>query len=288
MSSVIIRRTPLGFIRCLLPLFLFLCWCAPINAQEKPPLLLAVVPQFSALTTHKAWAPFVERLEKETGLHIKLTLYKTIPEFESAVLAGKPDLAFMNPYHQVMAKKAQAYVPLVRSSAESLYGIVVVAENGPIKNLKDLEGKEIAFPSPNAYAASLYIRALLTEQFGLKFKPRYYESHSDVYRNVILGVAPAGGAVNSTFSRESDDLRSQLRILYKTPPSAMHPLSAHPRVTAQQQQAIQAAILRLDADPSAKELLHGVQLGQAVIADYVKDYQVLEKLGLEKYVVPAP
>lgn len=267
-----------------LPLIFSLGLHASVHAQEPVPLTLAVVPQLPPLTTHKAWAPFVERLEKETGLRIKLSIYKTVPEFEVDMLAGKPDLVFMNPYHQIMAKKAQGYVPLVRAT-DAIFGVVVVARDGPIKTMADLNGQEIAFPSPNAYAASLYVRALLSEQFALKYKPRFLDTHTDVYRHIILGQAAAGGAVNTTFNRESDDIRAQLHILYTTPAAAPHPLSAHPRVPAQHQQNIIASILRLGADPANQELLKGVLLKQPVAADYRKDYQPLEKLGLEKYVV---
>lgn len=273
------------FFAALVASFLLLGWGAPASAQEKLAYTLAIVPQMPPLTTHKNWAPFVERLEKETGLQIKLMVYKTVPNFEVDVLAGKADFAFMNPYHQVLAKKAQGYVPLVRNSGESLYGIVVVARDSPIKSVNDLDGKKIAFPTPNAYAASLYVRALLSEQVGIQFKPYYLETHSDVYRHVILGQAAAGGAVNTTLSRESEDIRAQLRVLYKTPPSAPHPLSAHPRVPLKDRQAIQAAILVLGADPANRDLLQGVQLTLPVVADHLKDYQSLEKLGLEKYVV---
>lgn len=257
----------------------------PAFGQGKPAYTLAVVPQLPPLATHKIWAPFVERLERETGLPITLIVFKTVPSFEVEVLAGRPDFVFMNPYHQVLAKKAQGYVPMVRSGGESVYGMLVVARNGPIQSLKDLDGKDIAFPTPNAYGASLYLRALLTEQAGIQFKPHYLDLHSDVYRHAISGKAAAGGAVSTTLNREPEDIRAQLRVLYKTPPLAVHPLSAHPRVPMKDRQAFQAAILRLGANPVNQELLRGVQLAQPVIADYLKDYQSLEKLGLEKYVV---
>lgn len=275
--------------RCLFTGFfaslLAFCGTLPVHGQEKLAYTLAVVPQIPPLATHKIWAPFVERLEKDTGLSIKLIVYKTVPSFEVEVLAGKPDFVFMNPYHQVLAKKAQGYVPVVRAGGESVYGMLVVARDGPIQSLKDLNGKDIAFPTPNAYGASLYLRALLTEQIGIQFKPYYLDLHSDVYRHAILGKAAAGGAVSTTLNREPEDIRAQLRVLYKTPSLAVHPLSAHPRVPTKDRQAIQTAILRLGADPVHQELLRGVQLAQPVIADYLKDYQSLEKLGLEKYVV---
>ena len=159
---------------------------SPARAEETSTYEIAVVPQLPPLTTHKAWAPFVERIEQATGLKLKLKIYDRIPEFEVDTFAGKPDFAFMNPYHAVMAKKSQGYIPLVRDGANLLKGIVVVATHGPIKKIEDLNGKEIAFPAPNAYAASLYVRARLSETFNLKFTPRYLETHTDVYRHPPL------------------------------------------------------------------------------------------------------
>lgn len=265
---------------------LILGLCLPTHAAEKKPYVLMVVPQLPPLATHKAWAPFVEHLSEKTGLAIELKLHEKIPDFEVDLVAGKPDLAFMNPYHQIMAKKAQGYIAMVRDAAQPLSGIVVVAKDGPIKNVTDLNGRDIVFPAPNAYAASLYIRALLSERLGIKFTPRYVDTHTDVYRHVILGTAAAGGAVNNTLARESDGIRAQLRILYETPPSAPHPISAHPRVPVQHRQAIEAAIIALGADPSHQKMLQAIQMEKPVKVDYVRDYSPLEKLGLEKYIVP--
>ena len=254
-------------------------------AETRPVYTLAVVPQLPALTTHKMWAPFIQHLEQDTGLDFELKIYSTSPEFEVDMLAGKPDFVFMNPYHQIMGRRAQGYIPLIRDNAKLIYGIVVVARDGPIKNINDLKGKEIAFPAPNAYAASLYIRALLSVKERLDYRPRYLATHTDVYRHVILGKAAAGGAVNTTLERETDSVRSQLRILYQTPASAPHPLSVHPRIAASVGQTLQAAIIALESDPTQREMLKGVQLMQPVQADYERDYQPLEKLGLEKFIV---
>jgi phosphonate transport system substrate-binding protein len=45
------------------------------------------------------------------------------------------------------------------------------------------------------------------------------------------------------------------------------------------------ALLRLAADPANALLLAAVQLSSPVVADYARDYQPLERLKLERYVV---
>jgi len=252
-------------------------------AQERV-FTIGVVPQFTPVEIYERWGPLVKELENRTGLKFELKTYKSIPEFEKAFLKGEPDFVFMNPYHQVMAYKAQKYIPLVRDKTP-LTGILVVRRDSPVKEVKDLDGKVIAFPAPNAFAASLYMRALLAENFKIRFIPEYVKTHDNVYRQVILGKAQAGGGVNNTFLRQPEEIKRGLRILYETPPSAPHPFSVHPRVPKEVRDKVKKAILDMANEPSMKALLDRVQMPNPVPADYARDYKPLEKLNLEKYVV---
>ena len=128
-----------------------------VKAQQKT-YTIAVVPQMRASVIYERWSPFVKKLSKELGVALKIKTYPSIPEFEDGLLRGEPDFAFMNPYHLVMTEKAQAYIPLVRNN-KSLFGILVAKKNGPVKSVKDLNGKQIAFPAPNAFAARRYSRS---------------------------------------------------------------------------------------------------------------------------------
>lgn len=257
----------------------------PLSAgTENENYTLAVVPQMPLLQIHKNWTPFLERLSREAGINIVLKIYKTIPEFEEGFIRGEPDFAFMNPYHEVIAKRAQGYIPLVRDT-KPLTGILVVRRDSPFQSVKDLDGKEIAFPAPNAYAAALYMRALLIEKEKISFTPVYVKTHNNVYRHVILGKASAGGGVNNTLQRESEEVRANLRVIYETPGSAPHPLSAHPRVPKKVRDAVMDAVFKIAEDKSFNSIMYAIQLPKPVKAYYEKDYMPLERLGLEKYVV---
>jgi len=121
----------------------------PYLKEQEETYVLAVPPLLPPAEVYKDWIPFVERLSKETGTDIKLKVYNTISALEDDVINGIPDFTFTNPYHVVVAKKAQGYVPLVRDKTP-LVGILVVHKDSPINSIQDLNGKEIAFPSPNA------------------------------------------------------------------------------------------------------------------------------------------
>lgn len=256
-------------------------------AQSRQTLTVAVVPQFPATVLHRDWTPLFERLARTVGVDFRLLLQPTIPRFEADVLSGAADLAYLNPYHQVMAHRAQGYLPMVRSRVP-LSGLLVVRRDDPVASVRALDGKTLAFPAPNAFGASLWMRALLTEREKIRFTATYVQTHGNVYRQVLSGQVVAGGGVNHTLQQERDDVRQNLRVLYETPGVAPHPLSAHPRVATALRQAITDALVDLAGKPDGQALLHAVEIDGLLRADQARDYAPLEAFGLERYVVRAP
>lgn len=250
-------------------------------------LSVAIVPQFPAARIHAEWQPILDRVAAATGLRLTLVFHETIPDFEKAFLEGQQDFVLMNPYHAVMAHRAQGYEPLLRDQAP-LTGILVVRKDSGIRTLADLTGQQIAYPAPNAFGASLYMRALLAAEPGLVTHPVYVETHGNVYRRVVIGDFVAGGGVNQTLADTPADLRVRLRVLYETPPAASHPLCAHPRVPVDVRRRVRDAIIALRADASGRLLLSAARLPIPVPADYARDYAPLESLGLEEHLLQAP
>lgn len=255
-----------------------------LSSTTSQRFIFGVVPQFEPEYIYSAWNPVLKEISKILNIQLELKIYKTIPEFEKAFLAGEFDFAYMNPYHAVMAKKAQGYIPLIRDRTP-LKGIIVIKKDAPFSSITDLDGAVIAFPAPNAFAASLYMRALLTEKFKIRFTPKYVKTHDNVYRHVLLGLAQAGGGVNNTFLRQPPEVRENLRILFETPPSAPHPIVAHPRVPSSLQKNFVKVFLELSNEKRWTDNFHKMQIPDPLPADYERDYLPLEKLNIEKYLV---
>ena len=245
---------------------------------------VSIVPQLTSVEMHKAWSPVLAKLTAATGLSFELSLSPRIPDFERKLSEGEPDFAFMNPYHMLIAKRKQGYIPLVRNSENLLKGMLLVEKDSPVQSLADLNGKVVAFPAPNSFGASLYIRAQLAKMH-ISFTPRYVQTHTNVYRGVLMGDVAAGGGVNYTFEREPKDVRERLRVLYVTPDSAPHPFAAHPRIPAPVREKIIESFIILAADPDNAGLFAGIQMPKPIRADYARDYLPLESLGLDKFAV---
>lgn len=268
----------------LLSLFVGMACLISSAAFAETTYRFGVVPQFEPRKLASIWTPILAELEKRTGLRLTLVGAARIPEFESEFENGRYDFAYMNPYHSVVAMRKQGYKPLVRDEGTQPSGILVVAKDGPIRQMSDLSGKTIAFPAPNALGASLLMRADLDRIHKLKISPLWSQTHTSAYLNAALGKADAAGGVMATFEQQPPGVRDKLKILYETRAMASHPVMAHPRVAAADRDKLRQAFLDLGATAEGQALLAKVPFKRIGIAK-PEDYRELATWGLEDYYV---
>ncbi len=263
-------------------LFLLLLFQLPQLAAR--PYIVGIVPQYEASKLHRVWRPILDNLQQETGLEFEIRGSYSISEFERQLSNVVFDFAYMNPSLFVVANKNAGYIPVVRYVGNTLYGVLVVRKDSGILSPSELNGKTIAFPAPNALAASLMIQQELTETFAIKFQKLFAKSHDSVYLNVMLGLADAGGGVQKTLSQQKPEIQQNLKILYETQPVAPHPFAALPSVPEQDRIAVSRALLKLGSMYGGQELLQKVPIKRIGPAS-MEDYLPLAELGLEKYYV---
>lgn len=245
---------------------------------------VGVVPQFEARRLASIWHPILDHLSHETGMQFELKGAPTIADFEKAYAKGAYDFVYMNPYHLIVANKLQGYLPLVKDLSKKLRGVLVVNKSSGIKNVKELNGKEIAFPSPNALGAALQMRQELHDNFDITFTPRYVKTHDSVYLNVILKKTAAGGGVGKTLKRQSQQIQKNLIVIHKTLGVSPHPLAVHPDVPEEVAKQVQEILLMMGKSEKSKKLLAQIpikEIGHAILSEY----KPLEKMGLERFYV---
>lgn len=243
-----------------------------VSAKE---FVFGVVPQQSPLVIYQKWTPVVQYLSEKTGLTVRLRTEKSIAAFEQAVYNGVYDLAYMNPYHYVVAHDKQGY-QAVSKRAKDIRGILIGRNDS---RLQDINAESrFLFPSPNAFAATLVLKYELLKQFGLDFKQSknlsYVNSHDSVYKGVARNFGDLGGGVQRTFrnfSAEAD--KSKLKILYLTKPYPSHPFAIKSSVPEQERMLLRDALLAMPV-----ELLTNLSMKQMMpVRD--KDYDVIRELS---------
>ncbi len=258
---------------------LFQAWLTPLAWGAE--YSFGVVPQFDHRQLFAIWNPILNELGKRTGLSFKLVLTPDIPSFEKEYLKGAYDFVYLNPYHLLKANRSAGYRPIIRDSSD-LLGILVVRRDSPVDSPADLNGRTVAFPSPNALGASLLMRADLSNLFHVRITPLYVTSHDSVYLHVVQGLADAGGGVMKTLSRQEEAVRVALKIIYVTRPMPSHPVARHPRVPNADAEKVRRAFLEMAAAPEGRALLSKVPINQPVSAS-LSDYTPMRDWGLEDF-----
>lgn len=259
------------------------------NTEEKSSATstysFGVVPQFEQRKLHAIWKPILDELGRRTGYHFKLASTLTIRDFHKSYSSGQFDFVYVNPYTLVHLQKVQSYIPLV-TDKKVLRGIIVVRKDSKIKTVADLNGNTLAFPSPNAWAASLLVRADLDQIHHVKITPLYVKTHSSMYLHVVQGLTVAGGGVEKTLLRQKDAIRNELKVIYTTRASPSHPIAAHPRVPQDIREKVREALLAMGETPKGKKMLAGIPIKNLIPVTYDGNYAVIGTWGVDKYWQP--
>jgi len=247
-------------------------------------LTLGIVPQQSAKKLAETWQPLINYISEHADIDVVFKTAKDIPTFEQRLAQGEYDIAYMNPYHFVVFHDSVGYRALARQLDTRIKGIIVVNANSDIMSLGDLDGKNIAFPSPAAFAATIIPSAYLKQQ-DILFTPRYVHSHDSVYLNVQRGFFNAGGGIIRTLNGVDDNTRSALRILWESEGYTPHAIATHPRITDARREALLKALLTLSMDEDNKQLLKNIGF-KGFMSSVDEDWDDVRALGITSLARP--
>ncbi|MFA6195460.1 MAG: phosphate/phosphite/phosphonate ABC transporter substrate-binding protein [Sulfurimonas sp.] len=246
-------------------------------------LTFGVVPQQSPLQLIKVWKPVIEYLEKETGENIDLKIEYSIPEFEKVLYSGGYDIAYMNPYHYIIANQKQGYLASIKAT-KNIVGILVTNKNSGISDISMTKNKMFLFPAPDAFAATLLIKYELLKNYGIKIEEKnvkYVNSHDSVYKGVSRGVGDFGGGIERTLNTLDDThTKESLAILHKTKAYPSHPFAYKPSLNDAIKEKISQALLHMP-----QELLNPLNIEETIKTndagyDVVRD--IAKKIVIEK------
>ena len=286
LSSILKSGVRRIFRSCIaLPILVGLLFSKPILASE-PELVFGIVPQQSATELARLWIPLIQEVATRTGIRLTFRTAPDIPTFEERLKQGEYDLAYMNPYHYTVFSKSPGYRAFAKEKDRRLIGIIVIAKNSPITDIKQLAGKVVAFPAPAAFAASILPRAEFS-RLDIPIETRYVMSHDSVYRGVAQGAFAAGGGINRTLEAMDPAVSSQLKVLTTTPSYVSHAFAAHPRVSSGTLAKVFAGLSSLDADDVGRNLLRPLSM-KGIEAASNRDWDEIRRLKIDQNVGRLP
>lgn len=221
---------------------------APALAQEKvynfSPVNQASIPLMASY-----WNPIIAYVSEKSGVK----LGRTSADTTSYVLAQEVDFVFSN--HLFSPEREQlGWRVFGRRQTPPIHGQIIVPADSPIKELAQLEGKDVAFPGPEALVAYKFPYAhLLSRKINVRV---VFGGNMDGALTQLYSGKVAACGVNSQLA-ESHARREgkAYRVLWSS--DALHDLAlmASARVPDKDMQAVARAFVNMHKDPRGLAIL---------------------------------
>jgi len=212
-----------------------------------------VLNQRTIALTAGYWNPIITYVSSKSGVQLELKLAKSAKEGNEIAERGGYDFIYTNHFFTPQRDKV-GFKVLARAAGPGIRSQIVVPEESPIRTLQQLEGKEVAFVSPDAFAGYwLPMDALLKAKVHVTvlFTGNQEASSAQLKVNKIDAAAVNGTVLARYARRESFSYRA----LWTSELYQDLCLMAHPKVPAEKVAAVKAAFIGMSADPEGRKIL---------------------------------
>lgn len=251
------------------------------QAQSLDPktLRVALLPDENASTIIQNAQPLKAHLEKTLNRNIELVVTTDYSSMIEAMRFGRIEVAYFGPLSYVLAKSKsdiEAFAVGVTKGSPTYTSVVITQADSPLKSLRDLGGKTVAYGDRASTSSHLVPRAMI-EDAGLvadrDYRTVYVGAHDAVARAVETGKAQAGALSKPIFETLLKSGRidpAKVRVLAETRPIPNYPMAMQAKLAPALKEQIRAAFVDLK-DPAILKTFRAE--GFAATSD--KDYDVL-------------
>jgi phosphonate transport system substrate-binding protein len=212
-----------------------------------------VLSQRSAVLTAQFWNPILEYVGHKAGIDLRLKVARTAPESNNGIERGEFDFVYSNTIFLPRMATAN-YQVILRPRSESISGQIVTLADSPIATVKDLQGREVGFPSLAAFVGYAVPMDHILRQ-GIAVKPVFGGNQEGIMGQLKAGRVPAAGVNSQVMRAFAARENVKYRVLWDSPPYYNLPISVHPRVPKPIAAVVREAIDGMENDPVGRKVL---------------------------------
>jgi phosphonate transport system substrate-binding protein len=223
-----------------------------VLAQERP-LAFGVLNQQSPARTAERWNPILHYVTSLTGVPLQLRMGPTVQDTNAMMARGEFEFMFTNHNFQTEFDSL-GYRVIARWGGEAIHGVIAVPADSPVRALKDLDGRRVAFPSVDAFVGYA-VPIVALRQAGVKVDEVFAGNQEGVLAQ-LKARRVDGGAVNSRFLTTYAEREGvQFREIFVSQGYPDLAVIAHPRVPAATVEKVRHALLGMKNDAAAAAIL---------------------------------
>jgi phosphonate transport system substrate-binding protein len=212
-----------------------------------------VLNQRSVALTAQYWNPILTHVSSKSGVPLELKLAKTAKEGNAIAEMGKYDFLYTNHFF-TPERDRLGYKVIARPAGPGIRSQIVVPVDSPIRSLEDLNGKEVAFVTPDGFTGYwLPMDALLRAKVNVKvvFTGNQEASSAQLKVNKVA----AAGVNSSIMARYGRRESFEYRALWTSDIYQDLCIMANPKVPANKVAAVKAAFIDMVNDPEGRQIL---------------------------------
>ena len=211
------------------------------------------VNQYDINLTAAYWNPIISYVSEKSGVNLTLKIGRTSADTTSYVLTKEVDFAFTNHLFAPEREKL-GWQTFGRRNLPPVSGEIVVPEGSPITSIAQLNGKDIAFPGPEAMIAYKVPMAYLMSQ-KIKVNVVFGGNQNGAFGQLFAGQVQAVGGNSQLIESYTNREKRKFRVLWKSEPYYDLPLMASNKVNPADLKAVAAAFFGMKDDPAGKVIL---------------------------------
>lgn len=236
---------------------LLLAMLVPATAADKPLVSFGIIPRYNPLVMYKRYQPIMDYLTAETPYRFELKISKDYPEAVRFLKQGVTQVSSLGDVTFAEASTSYAAIPILKprnpDGIPFYRSAIIVRVDSPLKNIKELRGKSMAFGSPHSTSGNLIPRYLLWDNgVGLRDLKSFSNlQHHDAVAKAILKGQFDAGAVKDVVAEKYKS--HGLRILAWSAPIPAVPLVVRKDAPPDVVRSLTAALLKLDRNNPAHQ-----------------------------------
>lgn len=244
----------------------------------------AVHPLHNPQKLFAAYQPLVDRLNSQLhGIHIELEASRDYQAYEQKFRNREVELLLPNPWQTMQAIKVGYHVIAMAGDAEDFKGIFIARKDSAIKEVADLEGKVVSYPSPTALAAAImpqYYLYMNGININRDIQNIYVGSQESSIMNVYLGKSAVGATWPPpwrSFQKDHPAEAAKLKVIWETPSLINNSVMVRDDVPAKVREQIQNILITLAQTSRGMAILNGMEMANMHTANddsynFVRDY----------------